>query len=154
MGPEVAVGMLIAWVIAKARRAGQQFDGVADQVVDAAAKRVRDLLLRKLGSDSALSQLQLEGEQTGKVSNRTRQRVELALEDALEKDVQFAVELRLALVEATKAQGKAGVVLGTNLVSGTAAASGDGSSAIGAIGFVAGGVSSGQASDPRLQGRV
>jgi hypothetical protein len=37
MGPEVAVGMLIAWVIAKARQAGKQFNGVADQVVDAAA---------------------------------------------------------------------------------------------------------------------
>jgi hypothetical protein len=154
MGLEVAVGMLIAWVIAKARRAGKQFEGVADQVVDATAVRVRELVLGKLGGDSAVQQLQLEGEQDGEVSDRTRKRVEMALEDVVEKDTQFAAELEAALVAAEKASGGVMATDGGTAVSGTATASGTGSSAIGAIGSVRGNVLSRQAPDPHHQGRI
>lgn len=150
MGPELAVGMLIAWVIAKTRRAGKQLDGVADQMVDAAAVRVRELVLGKLGADSAVQQLLLEGEQGGEVSDRTRRRVELALEDVTEKDTQFAIELRAALATAAES---ANIHLedthGGTAISGSASASGAGGSAIGAIGAVGGNLSTGQASDPR-----
>jgi hypothetical protein len=74
MGLEVAVGFLIAWAVGKARRAGKQLDGVADQVVDASAVRLRDVLLRKLGGDSAVQRLQLEAAEGGDVSDRTKQR--------------------------------------------------------------------------------
>lgn len=150
MGLEFAVGVLIAWVIGKARRAGKQLDEVADQVVDAAAVRVRELLLSKLGADSAVQQLLLEGEQTGEVSDRTRQRVELALEEVTYKDTQFATELNAALTAAAeRTDSKLVATHGGTAVSGNASASGAGSSAIGAIGTVSGDLSSGQALDPR-----
>lgn len=41
MGLEVALGVLIAWLVSKARRAAQGFDGVADEAVDASVARVR-----------------------------------------------------------------------------------------------------------------
>jgi hypothetical protein len=100
MGLEVAVGILIAWVVSKARRAGKQFDGVADQVLDATAIRVKDLLLTKLGADSAVHQLQLEAAEKGEVSDRTRKRVEMALDEAVEQDSDFATELKSALTTA------------------------------------------------------
>ncbi|GLY42502.1 hypothetical protein Amsp01_085250 [Amycolatopsis sp. NBRC 101858] len=129
MGLEVAVGFLIAWAVGKARRAGKQLDGVADEVVDASAVRLRDVLLRKLGKDSAVEQLQLEAARPEGVGDRTAQRVKLALEDAVEQDRGFAAELESALAEAEKS----GSAAGGPVVSGTATASGGGI-AIGAVG--------------------
>ena len=133
MGLEVVVGFLIAWVVGKARRAGKQFDGVADQMVDASAVRLRDVLLRKLGSDSAVQRLELEAAESGEVSDRTRQRVTLALEDAVEQDTEFADELTAALAEAEKNGGLTATSGGTVII-GTANATGTGSIAIGAVG--------------------
>ena len=142
MGLEVAVGFLIAWAVGKARRAGKQLDGVADQVVDASAVRLRDVLLRKLGGDSAMQRLQLEAAETGTVSDRTQQRVTLALEDAVENDSQFAGELKAALAEAET---------GGTVISGTANATGTGSVAIGAVGRDA---NLGQTPDPHRPDRT
>jgi hypothetical protein len=133
MGLEVAVGFLIAWAIGKARRAGKQLDGVADQVVDASAVRLRDVLLRKLGGDSAVQRLQLEATETGEVSDRTQQRVTLALQDAADQDEQFADELRDALAQAEK-NGALVATSGGTVISGTANATGTGNIAIGAVG--------------------
>ncbi|MFJ1768425.1 hypothetical protein ACIOD2_49470 [Amycolatopsis sp. NPDC088138] len=101
MGPEIvaAVGFLIAWAVGKARRVGKQVDDVADQVVDAASTRLREVLLRKLSADSALRQLELEAE-SGDVRDRTTQRVTLSLTDAVEQDTVFATKLRSALADA------------------------------------------------------
>ena len=41
------MGFLIAWAVGKACRAGKQFEGVADQIVDLSAVRLRDVLLCK-----------------------------------------------------------------------------------------------------------
>src|SRR5689334_15664251 len=133
MGLEVVVGFLIAWAVGKARRAGKELDGVADQVVDASAVRLRDVVLRKLGGDSAVQRLELEAAETGEISDRTQQRVTLALEDAVEQDAQFADELKGALAEAERNGGLVATSGGT-VVSGTANASGTGSVAIGAVG--------------------
>jgi hypothetical protein len=133
MGLEVVVGFLIAWAVGKARRAGKELDGVADQVVDASAVRLRDVLLRKLGGDSAVRRLELEAAETGEVGDRTRQRVALALEDAVEQDAEFAEELEGALAEAERNGGLLATTGGT-VVSGTAHATGMGSVAIGAVG--------------------
>jgi hypothetical protein len=150
MGLEVAVGFLIAWVVGKARRAGKQLDGVADQMVDASAVRLRDVLLRKLGGDSSVQRLQLEAAETGEVSDRTRQRVTLALEDAVEQDTQFAAELESALAEAEK-NGALVATSGGTVVSGTANATAPGSVAIGAVGRDA---NLGQAPDPHRPDRT
>jgi hypothetical protein len=132
MGLELAVGFLIAWAVGKARRAGKQLDGVADQLVDASAVRLRDVLLRKLGNDTAVQQLQLEAAQAGKVSDRTQQRVTLALEDAADQDKQFADELMDALAQADK-NGALSATSGGTIISGTAKATGHGI-AFGAVG--------------------
>ncbi|RSN31365.1 chromosome partitioning protein [Amycolatopsis sp. WAC 04169] len=131
MGLEVVVGFLIAWAVGKARRAGQQLDGVADQVVDASAARLRDVVLRKLGADSAFERLRLEAGQPEGVSERTTQRVTLALEDAAEQDADFATDLKAALAEAERSGAIASV--GGTVVSGPVTASGHGI-AIGSVG--------------------
>ncbi|MFI9453536.1 hypothetical protein [Amycolatopsis sp. NPDC052450] len=131
MGLEVVVGFLIAWAVGKARRAGQQLDGVADQVVDASAARLRDVVLRKLGADSAFERLQLEAGQPEGVSERTTQRVTLALEDAVEQDADFATDLKAAIAEAKKSGAVAS--FGGTVVNGPVTASGHGI-AIGAVG--------------------
>ncbi len=148
MGLEVVVGFLIAWAVGKVRRAGQQLDGVADQVVDASAERLRDVVLRKLGTDSAVERLQVEASQPDGVSDRTQQWVTLALEEAVEQDTDFAAELKSALAEAEKN----GVVAmsGGTVVSGPVTASGHGI----AIGAVARDANIKQAPDPRQPDRA
>jgi hypothetical protein len=149
MGLEVAVGFLIAWAVGKARRAGKQLDGVADEVVDASAGRLRDVLMRKLGKDSAVERLRREAARPEGVSDRTTQRVRLALEDAVEHDRGFAAELESALAEAAENGGLVATSGGT-AVSGTATASGGGI-AIGAVGRDA---NIGQPPDPHRPDRA
>jgi hypothetical protein len=54
-----------------------------------------------------MQRLQVEAAESGEVSERTRQRVELALPDAVEQDGSFAEELRTAVAEAQQAAGPA-----------------------------------------------
>lgn len=150
MGLDVAVGFLIAWAVGKVRRVGKQLDRVADEVVDASAVRLRDVLLRKLGKDSAVQRLQLEAAEIGEVSDRTRQRVTLALEEAVEQDKQFAAELTSALVQAEK-NGALVATSGGTVISGTATATGLCTVAIGAVGRDA---NLGQAPDPHRPDRA
>ncbi|WP_410596215.1 hypothetical protein [Amycolatopsis sp. lyj-23] len=100
IGVEVVLGALIAWAPAKARRAGKALDGIADEAVDAGAAKVRDVVLKKLDGDPSVRKLAAEVAETGEVSERTRKRVELALEDAVDEDRQFADALKTALAEA------------------------------------------------------
>lgn len=53
--------------------------------------------MAKLGKDSAVAQLAQEAESRADVTDRTRQRALLALEEAAEQDEEFAAELREAL---------------------------------------------------------
>jgi hypothetical protein len=148
MGLEMAVGFLIAWAVGKARRAGRQLDGVADQVVDAASARLRDVMLRKLGTDSAVQRLQVEAAESATISDRTRDRVTLALEEAVEEDREFAAELESAMADVEKS-GVASAISYVTEVSGTATAAGGGI----AIGAVGRDVNLGQVSGPRLPDR-
>jgi hypothetical protein len=91
---EVAVGLLIAWFARKAGRVGKKVDGLTDEVIDASAQKVRDLVMAKLGGDPALAKLAAEAAQTGDAGDRTRSRVQLALEEAAEEDAEFAASLR------------------------------------------------------------
>lgn len=149
VGVEIVIGALIAWAVGKARRAGKALDGIADEVVDAGAAKVRDVVLAKLGDDSAVQKLAAEAAETGEVSPRTRKRVALALEEAANEDEQFAAALESALAEAS---GPGGVVAthGGTAVSGTAHAHDQGT----AIGVVVRDVHFGQPRDPQAPDRA
>jgi hypothetical protein len=153
MGLEVVVGLVIAWVVGKARRAGRQLDGVADEVVDASAVRVRELVLGKLAGHSVVQRLEREAERAGEVSDGTRQRLTHALEDAVEEDPQFAGALQAAVAEAEKHGGLVATHGGT-VVSGSVSASGAGSAAFGAVGSIGDNARFGQAPDPHRPGRA
>jgi hypothetical protein len=150
MGVEVAIGALIAWMVSKARRAGKTLDGVADEVVDAGATRLRDAVLGKLGDDSAVRKLHTEITETGAVSDRTHRRVIDAVEAAADEDDIFRKDLAAA-IEATQQQGGLLATHGGTGVSGIAYATGQGGVAIGAVGHDA---KLGQMPDPHRPGRA
>lgn len=90
-GTEIAVGYLFAWAVRKAKRVAGRADAEVDRTLDAAMDRLHDLVSRKLGEDPALRRLAEEaaaGQE--KPTDRTRQRVQLALEEAAEQDSGFA----------------------------------------------------------------
>lgn len=79
---EVAVGLLIMWVLVKANRAA---DAVVDQAIDADVDKVGQLILTKLAGDPAVDRLQVEATEQGKVRDHTTKSVE-AMERAAERD--------------------------------------------------------------------
>ncbi|MFE5566635.1 hypothetical protein ACFQ68_16735 [Amycolatopsis japonica] len=92
-------------------------------MTDKAGARVRELILRRLGGDSAVRQLVSEAEH-GEVGERTRRRAELALEDAVARDALFAEEFQAAM---SAANAQFGSALGHNhtvTINGSAYASG------------------------------
>ncbi|QUQ64594.1 hypothetical protein JJ691_23140 [Kutzneria sp. CA-103260] len=116
------MGFLIAWTVRKANRAGKQADEIVDKAIDLTLERVHDVVVTKLGSDPSLERLEAEAADTGQVADRTKARVQLALEDAAEDDAEFAHRLDkvvrqaqdagAATVLATVSHG--GVVVGGN----------------------------------------
>jgi hypothetical protein len=113
VGAEIAVGYVFAWLVSKARHAGQRADGQVDAALDAGVDRLgeklHDLVAGRLSGDASLERLgaeatrELEGP-----SERTVQRVALALHDAADDDPQFgaAVEdLVRQLQDAHRASG-------------------------------------------------
>jgi hypothetical protein len=150
---EVALGLVLAWVVAKARRVAVRADGVVDAALDAAVDRVGQVVMDKLGSDSALQRLQEEAKESGEISELTQQRVELTLKDAVARDTEFAERLAAAVAEAKKASGEGAVAgAGGVAISGGVNAKDSGL----AIGVVAGGSVSVDrpASDPHRPGRA
>ncbi|OHV27674.1 MULTISPECIES: hypothetical protein [Pseudofrankia] len=127
-GIEVAVGVLFAWAVRKARRVGAQADAEVDRAVDAGMDRVHELVSRALGEDPALGRLQEEA-QAGAVelSERTQQRVARAVEDAAERDPGFAAALDQAVRDLQAAAARAGgaTVSGTTFFGPTAMQVGD-----------------------------
>jgi hypothetical protein len=108
------VGYLASWVMRKVRRVGERADGRLDEVVDARVDRLCDLVLGKLGAEPAVQQLEREAAE-GVDSERTRLRLQLAVEEAAEQDTEFADTLR-SLVEEIRGQsrepsGHGGVVI-------------------------------------------
>jgi hypothetical protein len=104
LGLEVAVGYAAAWVWRKARRVGGQLDRDVDAALDAALERVHALVAQKLAGEPAFAQLEAQAAGDTRelaVSERTQQRVTLALEDAAEADERFARQLA-ALIEAVR----------------------------------------------------
>jgi hypothetical protein len=117
-GIEVAIGLLIAWAVKKANRAGQRLDKIADEAIDLGLDRVHEVVVTKLGGDPALARLESEAAGSGEVAERTQARVRLALEDAVADDPDFAERLDQAVRQAqdsTTAAGQRSVTVGGNV---------------------------------------
>lgn len=108
----LVVGYLMSSVLRKARRARDRADRHIDEAIDAGVDRLANLVLNKLGSDSSVIQLQQEAANDVD-SERTRTRVELALEEAVEQDEAFAEALRGSVeqLQAAKQQPEGQIVI-------------------------------------------
>ncbi|WP_369265225.1 hypothetical protein [Streptomyces sp. R35] len=99
-GIEIAVGYVFAWAVRKAQRVAGRADAEVDRGLDAGMDRLHDLVVRRLGSDPALQRAEEEAAAgQAEPSLRTRQRLELALEEAVESDTEFACALLKAVEE-------------------------------------------------------
>ncbi|WP_159104101.1 hypothetical protein [Streptomyces sp. CdTB01] len=97
---EIAVRYAFAWLVGKARRVAGRADMEVDRGLDARMDRLHELISVKLGDDPALQRAQEEaGAGLEEPSQRTRQRLELALEDAAEHDAGFAAALARVVAE-------------------------------------------------------
>jgi hypothetical protein len=111
LGLEVALGFLITWAVKKVSRVGKRAAQIVDDALDAAMDRVHEVVVGKLGGDPALARLELEASESGQVSDRTRTRVQLALEEAVDEDPQFAEALQAAVDSAPVNAAERGVVV-------------------------------------------
>lgn len=100
----ILVGYLVAWGARKVRLVGQRLDGEFDTVMTTSLDKLHAAVAEKLGTDPALTKLEAEAGSGGQVAERTRQRVELSLEDAADADPKFAalVAELVATVQATE----------------------------------------------------
>lgn len=110
-GVEIAIGYVCAYLVRKARRAGQHVDAEVDRAVDAGLERVHELVSDALGEDSALRRAEEQAE-TGEVSERTWRRLTDAVEEAADADADFAAALQRA-VEQLQAAEASGTVIAT-----------------------------------------
>ena len=99
VGAEIAVGYMFAWLVRKARRAGERADGQVDAALDAGVDRLgqklHDLVAGRLHGDTALERLTSEAQQELEApSARLVQRVALALEDAADDDPEFGATVQ------------------------------------------------------------
>ncbi|WP_433047981.1 chromosome partitioning protein [Dactylosporangium sp. CS-033363] len=101
----VVVGYLVAWVVGKAKRVGRAVDADLDTALDHGLERLHEAVTGKLGDDTALVALQREAGERAEVNERTRRRVELSLEEAIEEDAEFAARLTSLLDEVRRLQG-------------------------------------------------
>ena len=108
-GLELVGGFLVAWAVRKARRVGARLDEQVDQVLDAGLDRLGDVVAGRLADDPALVKLEQEAA-AGQVQDRTQARVQLAVEQAVEDDAEFASALTPVLAGLT-AHPQAGSVL-------------------------------------------
>ena len=102
-GLEVAVGYLATWAWRRARHAAGRVEDRVDAAVDARLEKVYAAVAAKLSGDPSLGRLESEAAQDldkpPVVSERTRDRVRLALEDATDTDAGFAGQLTELLAQ-------------------------------------------------------
>jgi hypothetical protein len=136
----VVAGYVIAWAVRKARRVGGRLDAEADAVIDASLDRLHEVVEERLGSHPALAELVAEAEETGLVTDLTRQQVELALTAAACKDGAFGsavTQLVAQLREAERVSGPVAAGPGSMVFTGDSHADArDGGIAIGQVGHV------------------
>jgi broad specificity phosphatase PhoE len=114
-GIELVIGYVAAWAWQKARRVAGRADAEVDQALDAGMDRLHELVAGKLAGDRALAQLETEAGsnlEVESVSPRTRERVRLALEEAVETDPDFGDRLAEVVAQLQKAEGQPGVAAG------------------------------------------
>jgi len=95
----LVTGYLIAWAARKVRRVGKSLDDDVDMALDSGLNRLHDVVAGKLAGDPALATLAVEAADSGKISDRTRRRVEDAIAEAAEHDMSFAYLLAEVLAE-------------------------------------------------------
>jgi hypothetical protein len=88
-GIELVSGYLVFWAMRKAGRVASHLDRDVDSLMD----RLYELVKGKLGGDPALRQLESQATSGPDVEPRTRHRVQLAVEDLAEQDLDFATRL-------------------------------------------------------------
>ncbi|MFJ8936457.1 hypothetical protein ACIRL0_12185 [Streptomyces sp. NPDC102365] len=118
-GVEIAVGYVCAYLVRKARRAGQQVDVEVDRAVDAGMGRVHELVSSALGGDPSLERAEEQAE-AGEVSERTRRRLADAVDEAADRDTAFASALQRAVEQLQEVAGAAiatedGIAIGGNV---------------------------------------
>jgi len=108
----VIAGYVIAWVARKARRAAGRLDAEVDEVIDAGLDRLHEVVAARLGADPVLEDLRDEADQAaggdGRVSELTRQRVELAIMAAGRKDDSFGQVVTDLVTQIREAERTAG----------------------------------------------
>ncbi|WP_380280614.1 hypothetical protein [Kitasatospora purpeofusca] len=122
VGVELAVGYLFAWAVGKARRVAGRVDAEVDQALDAGMDHLHEVVVARLGSDEpALERMREEaGSGLAGPTVRTREQLELALEQAAARDAEFAAALRLAVEAVAAGARAAGAGRGGEAVSGEA----------------------------------
>jgi hypothetical protein len=134
-GVEIAVGYLFAWAVGNGRRAPGRAGTEADPALHAGMERLHDAVGRALGEEAALRRLAEEAE-SGRTepTYRTRQSLQLALEDAAERDQDFAGALREALADLRAARGADGDTTGNIFLGPVATRTADGAGRAGTPG--------------------
>ncbi|MEV8543198.1 hypothetical protein [Streptomyces sp. NPDC051572] len=94
---------MFAWLVRKVRGVAGRADGEVDRTLDAGMDQLHDLVSRKIGQDPALERAREEAENgQEELTERTWRRLTDSLEDAVERDGQFASALE-QLVEQLRA---------------------------------------------------
>ncbi|MFC3966318.1 hypothetical protein [Nocardia jiangsuensis] len=95
MGPEIVVGLLIAWAAGRDRRLAPS--GFTGEAVDLAMDRVHAVVVARLGGSEAVERLLVEaGTERGAVTGRTRADAIRAIADTISADPAFAAALHAA----------------------------------------------------------
>ena len=113
----VVAGYVIAWAVRKARRAAGRLDAEVDTAMDAGLDKLHTVVAAKLGTHPALDDLAEEAAaEDGRVSELTRQQVELAVTAAARKDDGFGQQVTdlVAEVRAPEQPADRSVVAGGN----------------------------------------
>lgn len=126
---ELAVGSVFAWAARKARRAAGAADDVVNQALDTSVEQVHQLVAERLNGQRSLARVEEEAAAgAAELSQRSRQFLLLAIEDAVGGDAVFAQALEGAVAAVQAVQSAGGTVL----------ASGDGIAVSGNVDIKAG----------------
>ncbi|GAA3623785.1 hypothetical protein GCM10022419_131810 [Nonomuraea rosea] len=96
MGLELLIGYAVAYLVRKWKRVAGRADAEVDHALDSGMDRLHEVVRAKLGEDPALVRLEREAAR-GVESERSVQRVQLAIADAAEDDTTFAAQLEQAV---------------------------------------------------------
>jgi len=106
---ELAVAYVRAYLVRGARRVGGAGDAAEDSAVDAALRRLYDMVAEALGADPALVRAREQAARAGDgISERTVRRMTDALEEAVEGDPALGAALR-RVIEEVRAETRTGI---------------------------------------------